>query len=100
MPGSYSASDSNLSAKSAYVAFNLEPALNVKLPVIVPEVVFDPVVNVVAVIVVANTSPLYTVRYDATLVLLYVPVKDIGSPLAYIYLSVLIPYKFPPALLI
>ena len=41
--------------------------------------------------------PLYVGKYAWTLALLYVPAKEIGSPFAYMYLSVLIPYKFAPA---
>jgi hypothetical protein len=38
----YSASLTYFSAKSAYVAFNLEPALNEKLPVNVPTLALEP----------------------------------------------------------
>ena len=44
VPGVYSASATYFSAKSAYVACSLEPALNVQLPVKLPAVPEPPVV--------------------------------------------------------
>ena len=58
-----------LSAKSAYVDCKREPAVNVQLPVIVPEVVFAPVVIVLTVrlFVVATVSGPVTVTKDDAL---------------------------------